>query len=152
MIASVYGKQNSLPQGEKDHSERTMQVMKKKNNKKGFTLAELLIVVAIIAVLTAIAIPVFSTQLEKSREATDQANVRSAYAEVMTQYLTDPDNDHTMTVTAKQQQTGWQGTPGSVTTMIDGTESIATYDAATGTYTVTITDSGSFTITKTDKS
>ena len=34
----------------------------KKNNKKGFTLAELLIVVAIIAVLVAIAIPVFTTQ------------------------------------------------------------------------------------------
>ena len=55
--------------------------MKKKNNKKGFTLAELLIVVAIIAVLTAIAIPVFSSQLEKAREGTDLANIRSMYAE-----------------------------------------------------------------------
>jgi len=52
----------------------------KRNNKKGFTLAELLIVVAIIAVLTAIAIPVFTNQLEKSKEATDAANLRSAYA------------------------------------------------------------------------
>lgn len=52
-------------------------------NKKGFTLAELLIVVAIIAVLVAIAIPIFTTQLEKSREAVDLANVRSAYAKVM---------------------------------------------------------------------
>ena len=54
----------------------------KKNNKKGFTLAELLIVVAIIAVLTAIAIPVFTSQLEKSREATDASNIRAAYAEI----------------------------------------------------------------------
>ena len=60
----------------------------KKNNKKGFTLAELLIVVAIIAVLVAIAIPVFTTQLEKSRDATSVANIRSAYAEAMTDYLT----------------------------------------------------------------
>ena len=52
-------------------------------NRKGFTLAELLIVVAIIGVLVAIAIPVFTSQLEKSREATDLANVRAAYAEVM---------------------------------------------------------------------
>ena len=55
----------------------------KKNNKKGFTLAELLIVVAIIAVLVAVAIPVFTAQLEKSREAVDMANLRSAYAEGM---------------------------------------------------------------------
>ena len=43
-------------------------------------MAELLIVVAIIAVLVAIAIPVFTTQLEKSRQAVDLANARSAYA------------------------------------------------------------------------
>ena len=50
-----------------------------KKNNKGFTLAELLIVVAIIAVLVAIAIPIFTAQLEKSRETTDMANLRSAY-------------------------------------------------------------------------
>lgn len=54
----------------------------RKNNKKGFTLAELLIVVAIIAVLVAIAIPIFTAQLEKSREATDVANLRDYYAEI----------------------------------------------------------------------
>lgn len=52
-------------------------------NKKGFSLAELLIVVAIIAVLVAISIPILSNRLEKSREATDLANVRSAYSKVM---------------------------------------------------------------------
>ncbi len=61
----------------------------KKMNKKGFTLAELLIVVAIIAVLVAIAIPVFNAQLEKSRQATDLANLRSSYAEAMATLLTD---------------------------------------------------------------
>lgn len=56
--------------------------MNKKEN-KGFTLAELLVVVAIIAVLVAIAIPVFTNQLEKARQATDLANIRAAYAEIM---------------------------------------------------------------------
>ncbi|WP_205508076.1 type IV pilin protein [Eubacterium pyruvativorans] len=41
--------------------------MKTKVNKKGFTLAELLIVVAIIAVLVAISIPIFTSQLEIQR-------------------------------------------------------------------------------------
>ena len=49
-----------------------------KQNDKGFTLMELLIVIAIISVLVAIAIPMFSSQLEKSREVTDLANVRAA--------------------------------------------------------------------------
>ena len=86
----------------------------KKNNKKGFTLAELLIVVAIIAVLVAIAIPVFTTQLEKSREATDIANVRSAYAEVVTAYLTDHNSAATISVEAKQTVANWQGDSGII--------------------------------------
>ena len=58
-----------------------------KQNKKGFTLAELLIVVAIIGVLVAIAIPVFSGQLGKAKQATIEANLRSAYAEGIANYL-----------------------------------------------------------------
>ncbi len=46
-------------------------------SKKGFTLAELLIVVAIIGVLVAISIPIFSSQLEKSRKAVDVDNCRA---------------------------------------------------------------------------
>ena len=57
--------------------------LKKKLNKKGFTLAELLIVVAIIAVLAAIAIPVFGAQLNKAKHNANVANVRAAYAEVL---------------------------------------------------------------------
>ncbi len=77
----------------------------KRLNKKGFTMAELLIVVAIIAVLVAIAIPIFTTQLEKSREATDIANIRSAYAEATTEIL--GSNKTTATVeTVAAQSTG----------------------------------------------
>ena len=62
-------------------------MLKKLTNKKGFTLMEMLIVVAIIAVLVAIAIPTFNDQLEKSRQATDVANIRAAYAEASVKYL-----------------------------------------------------------------
>ena len=56
-------------------------------NKKGFTLAELLIVVAIIGVLVAISIPIFNSQLEKSRFAVDQSNVRNSNAAAAADYL-----------------------------------------------------------------
>ena len=84
-----------------------------KNTKCGFTLAELLIVVAIIAVLVAIAIPIFTAQLEKSREATDAANIRSLYAEVMSEAITtgsDVNTDGSAKVALKQTQDGWQNT------------------------------------------
>ena len=61
----------------------------KLTNKKGFTLMEMLIVVAIIAILVAIAIPTMTNALEQSRESADAANIRAAYAEVMTAELTE---------------------------------------------------------------
>ena len=79
-----------------------------KKNKKGFTLMEMLIVVAIIAILIAILIPTFSAQLEKSREATDAANIRAAYAEVQVAYLNGDTKDYSKTYTLQQKQDEWQ--------------------------------------------
>lgn len=62
--------------------------MNVKKNKKGFTLMEMLIVVAIIAVLVAIAIPVLSNNLHKAKVAADWANVRAYYADLQAEYLT----------------------------------------------------------------
>ena len=79
-------------------------INKVRENKKGFTLAELLIVVAIIAVLVAISIPIFNTQLEKSRDAVSIANLRAAYAEAASTYLSEGksgDADITETVALK---------------------------------------------------
>ena len=101
-----------------------------RKNEKGFTLAELLIVVAIIGVLVAISIPIFTSQLEKAREATDAANIRAAYAELSAAAITGEtiaadqvngnitikavtpaetgNTDYTATVQLTQQQEGWQ--------------------------------------------
>ena len=101
-----------------------------RKNKKGFTLAELLIVVAIIGVLVAISIPIFTSQLEKSREATDLANLRSAYAEQMTALLTwDGTSDiDPIDVKAKQVQANWQTDGGKATTSL-GNEDYGKVDA-----------------------
>ena len=65
-------KQRTTPTAKRDH---------------GFTLMEMLIVVAIIAVLVAVAIPTFSSQLHKARVATDWANVRSYYAQLQYEFM-----------------------------------------------------------------
>ena len=77
-------------------------------NKKGFTLAELMVVVAIIGVLVAVSVPIFNSQLEKSREATDLANVRSAYAQVMTEAISKDGIPESVAVFLKQTQDDWQ--------------------------------------------
>lgn len=134
-------KQNNLKRRETEEN-----MMKKIREKKGFTLAELLIVVAIIAVLVAVAIPVFTTQLEKAAEATDIANIRSAYAEAVAEILGSNVSEKEIT-TVKAQSSGafdkadtsgfqWASklptsvTKGSpfkvkVTIAADGTESVA---------------------------
>ncbi|MGO5160263.1 MULTISPECIES: type IV pilin protein [unclassified Bilifractor] len=129
---------------------------KLKNSKKGFTLAELLIVVAIIGVLVAISIPIFTAQLEKAREATDAANIRSAYAELAADALTGEavtastegnitindakaDSD-TLTATVQLTQTtaGWQSSnlKGSKIGSMDAGD-----PTANGTATITVTRS-----------
>lgn len=78
-----------------------------KQNRSGFTLMEMLIVIALIAVLVAIAIPAIASQLERSREAADLANVRAAYAQVSAEALLG-DPQFTVTVDLKQKQADWQ--------------------------------------------
>ena len=58
-----------------------------KKNQKGFTLMEMLIVVAVIAILVAVAIPVMNAQMHKVKVRTDWANVRAYYAELQTDYI-----------------------------------------------------------------
>ena len=122
-----------------------------KKNNKGFTLMEMLIVVAIIAILAAIAIPTFGSSLTKARQAADNANVRATYAEAMTEALLNGQATTTKTTTMTMQAaydgsttigdatiTAWaKGDQVKVTVTYTDVSS-ATATSGTGTATVTI--------------
>ena len=107
------------------------------------------------AVLVAISIPIFTSQLEKSREAVDESNLRAAYAECSAAVLTgttqtaaadngnvtvaESNGNYTATkdVTLTQKQDDWQGGAPSI-----GGIDVSDFSAG-ATVTVSVTDDGS---------
>lgn len=61
--------------------------MRTEKKQNGFTLMEMLIVVAVIAVLAAVAIPTISKSVHRSQEMADVANVRAYYAFLQADYM-----------------------------------------------------------------
>ena len=60
----------------------------KKLNKKGFTIVELSIVIAVVAILSAVLIPTFSSIVNKAKDSSAVQEAKNAY----TQYISDPAN------------------------------------------------------------
>ena len=56
----------------------------KRLNKKGFTIVELVIVIAVIAVLAAVLIPTFSNVVDNARESALKSDARNLYTEYLT--------------------------------------------------------------------
>lgn len=109
-----------------------------KMNKKGFTLIEMLVVIAIIAILVAIIIPVVTAATEKANESRDAANIRAAIAEVSAKGLSEGTNQ-SKEVTLKQTgkfdkafKTGDKIGEFDVSVFESKTSVTISYDATTG--------------------
>lgn len=112
--------------------------MKKVNNKKGFTLAELLVVLAILAILVAIAVPLFTGAIGDANDRVIAANIRTlksaALIQVMSDSTLDPNGPWTATAHIDEN--------GDITNLVikDGTSGTETtvdnMDSPVGNYTV----------------
>ena len=73
----------------------------KKNNKKGFTLVELVIVVAVMAILVAVAIPTVSSITSKAQTAVDESNCRTIESVIKLYAAEKSNTTNTYTITAE---------------------------------------------------
>ena len=63
----------------------------KNNSKKGFTIVELVIVIAVIAILAAVLIPTFTGVTERAKESAAMQNARNAWTDYMSANADQPD-------------------------------------------------------------
>ena len=63
----------------------------KKMNKKGFTIVELVIVIAVIAILAAVMIPTFSGIVDRAKNSAALQEVKNAYTATITEELSTSD-------------------------------------------------------------
>ena len=103
----------------------------KKNNRKGFTIVELVIVIAVIAILAGVLIPTFAGVTNKAKESKALQEANNVYKEVLADVMSDGVLDETSKESGIYTFTFTDG----VLTAVTRSDNAYTYTVANGTIT-----------------
>lgn len=81
----------------------------KKNNRKGFTIVELVIVIAVIAILAAVLIPTFSNMVSKANDSAALQEARNTYTDYIAENASAMDEDSKVAILVDDQYFLFEG-------------------------------------------
>ena len=99
----------------------------KKHNKKGFTIVELVIVIAVIAILAAVLIPTFTGVTEKAQKSAALQNAENAWKEFLGEYADKMDKVQDFDGAIKSGDYFFEITDGQLKDVIDPFVTTGTY-------------------------